>query len=267
MPRFILAVLFCVAMAAAARADELVLFGAGSLRDALTGIAHDLATADGVTVRTEWGPSGELSERIEKGERADVFASADVAHPRKLVEGGRAQILAVFAANALCVLAPSRLGITPETALDRLLAPGIKLGVSPPKLDPLGDYTLELFRRAEAQRPGAAASLQARAVLVDGTPGSLSSPAGDPIVDAIKGQRVDASIVYCSGGARYARLLPEAALVRLPPPLRVEASYALAIATTRPDAVRLARAILAPAGQRALAAAGFKPPRLPPASP
>ena len=266
MPRLILAILFCVVAASAVRAEELVLFGAGSLREALTGIARDFAAANGMTVRTEWGPSGRLSERIEQGERVDVFASADVAHPRKLVEDGRAQLMAVFAANAICALAPARLDITPETALHRLLAPGIKLGVSPPKADPLGDDTVELFRRAEALRPGAAAALQARAVVLDVMPGPPRT--GDANVDAIEKGRVDASIVYCSGRARYARLLPDAALVRLPPSMQVKVFYALAVAAdASPKALLLAQTILAPAGQQTLAAAGFEPLRLPPGGP
>ena len=40
----------------------------------------------GVEVEMEFAASGHLRERIEKGERADVFASADVSHPARLAD-------------------------------------------------------------------------------------------------------------------------------------------------------------------------------------
>jgi len=264
MPRVMLGLLIWAAVASPVRAEELVFFGAGSLREVMTGIVHDFAQLHGVQIRTEFGPSGRMHERIEHGERADVFASADVGHPRKLVEDGRAQVMAVFATNTLCLLAPQRLGITPETALDRLLAPGLKLGISPAKVDPLGDYTVELFHRLEALRPGAETTLRARAVVLDTPPGSPLPPTGDADADAVLAGRVDASIVYCSGRARYARLLPNAAVIRLPAALQLGPQYALAVVVgARPEAMLLALTILAPAGQRALAEAGFTPVGLP----
>jgi ABC-type molybdate transport system substrate-binding protein len=38
-----------------------------------------------------------MRERIEKGEHVDVFTSADVGHARKLVDEGRASVMAVHA--------------------------------------------------------------------------------------------------------------------------------------------------------------------------
>ena len=66
-----------LATAGPAFADELVLYGAGSLREAMTQIARDFHARTGTTVRTEFGPSGVMRERIEKGERVDLLASAD----------------------------------------------------------------------------------------------------------------------------------------------------------------------------------------------
>ena len=265
MSRAMLGLLLWAAVTTPTRADELVLFGAGSLREVMAGIARDFTATHGVPVRTEFGPSGRMRERIERGEHADVFASADVGHPRKLVEDGRAGVMAVFAANTLCVLAPQRLGITTETVLDGLLTPGLRLGVSPAKVDFLGDYTVELFRRMEALRPGAEAALQARAVVLDTPPDSLPPPrTGDADADAVLDGRVDANIVYCSGRARYARLLPDAALVRLPAALQLGSQYALAVTKDAgPQSMLLALAILSPEGQRAPAAAGFTPVGLP----
>jgi hypothetical protein len=72
-------------------------------------------------------------------------------------------------------------------------------GVSPPRIDPLGDYTERLFEGAERLRPGSGASLRARAVVLDTPPGSPPSRSGDTDADAILTGRVDVSIVYRSG--------------------------------------------------------------------
>jgi molybdate transport system substrate-binding protein len=44
----------------------------------------------GTAMIAEFGPSGVLRERVENGELVDLFASAEVGHPLKLVQAGRA---------------------------------------------------------------------------------------------------------------------------------------------------------------------------------
>jgi molybdate transport system substrate-binding protein len=85
----VVAALISGVMLTAARADDLVLDGVGSLREAMARIAASFGLANGVTVSTQFGPSGRMRERIEKGEHVDIFASADVEHARKLVPGVR----------------------------------------------------------------------------------------------------------------------------------------------------------------------------------
>ena len=139
MRRLAGAAIMLAMMGTAARADDLVVYGAGSLREAIGQIASQFGQAHGVAVRTQFGPSGRMRERIEAGERVDLFASADVGHARKLVNDGRASVMAVFVRNTVCLLSPAKFGATTETMLDKLLAPGVRIGISPPKVDPLGD--------------------------------------------------------------------------------------------------------------------------------
>jgi len=253
-----------LAMITRAHADELVLYGAGSLREAMTQIATSFGQAHAVTVSTQFGPSGRMRERIEKGEHADVFASADIGHARKLVEDGRASVMAMFARNMVCLLAPVAFGATPENVLGKLLAPGVRVGVSPAKVDPLGDYTVGLFEVADRLRPGSANALQSRAVVLDTAPGSPPPQSGDTDADAILGGRVDASIVYCSGRNRYARILPYAQLTAFPSQLQVGPEYGLAVLKgAPPEAMMLALTILSPIGQKILAEHGFQPVTLP----
>lgn len=251
-------------ISSAARADDLVVYGAGSLREAIGQIASAFGRAHGLTVKTRFGPSGRMRERIERGDHVDLFASADVGHARKLVDEGRAIVMAVFVRNTICLLSPAKFGATTATLIDKLLAPGVRIGVSPPNVDPLGDYTLKLFGLMDSIRPGSAAAMQARTVVVDTPPGAPPPKSGDTDIDAVLDGRVDASIVYCSGRDRYARLLPGATLVQFPAGLRVGPEYGLAVLNdARPAAALLALTILSPEGQKILVDWGFRAVTLP----
>ncbi len=76
-------------MVSGVRADTLNLYAAGSLKAALGDVAAAYEAATGQHVEATFGPSGLIRERIEKGEPAHVFASADMDHPRTLESQGR----------------------------------------------------------------------------------------------------------------------------------------------------------------------------------
>ena len=141
-----------------ASAETLNLYAAGSLRAALTEVARAFeAKNGGLKVEAEFAASGLLRERIEKGEAAHVFASADMGHPQKLADGGlaRTQVGGVCPQSAVRAGARRAWSVTPATLLDALLDPSVRLGTSTPKADPSGDYAFALFAKAEARKPGA----------------------------------------------------------------------------------------------------------------
>src|SRR5690606_3129619 len=80
-----------------AMADEVKLHAAGSLKAALGEVAANFEKATGHKVVTAFGPSGLLRERIEKGEPAEVFASANMKHPQVLEKAGKAGPVRMFA--------------------------------------------------------------------------------------------------------------------------------------------------------------------------
>ena len=73
MRKFAVAAIGLALMGSVARADDLVVYGAGSLREAIGQIATEFGRSYGLTVTTQFGPSGRMRERIEKGERVDLF--------------------------------------------------------------------------------------------------------------------------------------------------------------------------------------------------
>jgi ABC-type molybdate transport system substrate-binding protein len=69
---------------ASAEGPAVRVYAAGSLRAAMTEIARAFVSSGGPVVDATYGASGLLRERIEKGEAADVFASADARRPSAL---------------------------------------------------------------------------------------------------------------------------------------------------------------------------------------
>ena len=86
-------------------AEPVKVFAAGSLTGAMNAVIKLYAQKTGEQVQADYGPAGLMRERIEKGERADVFASANMAHPQTLADKGLATQPVVMARNRLCAKA------------------------------------------------------------------------------------------------------------------------------------------------------------------
>lgn len=147
--------------AGAQQQQTIAVHAAGSLRAPITQAARAFEQANpGTHVVLTFGASGLLRDRIAGGEKADVFASANMAHPQSLGASGAWGPTRAFARNALCALARPGLAVTRDTLVRTMLDPTVKLGTSTPKADPSGDYAFELFERVEqsgaapAGRPG-----------------------------------------------------------------------------------------------------------------
>lgn len=260
------ALLGLLLMAFPAAAQEPVrLYAAGSLRAVLEEVAQQFAAEGGTKVAGTYGPSGLLRERIDKGENAELFASANMQHPQMLSKAGKAGPVVMFARNQLCALV--RPGVTVETAslLQTMLDPAIKLGTSTPRADPSGDYAWEVFAKADKVRPGASAELEKKALKLTGGPNSPPPPK-DRSVYGMLVERGDADIflTYCTNAVQSKREANSLRIVALPPDLAVGADYGLTLVkAARPEAAQLAFYILSPAGQAILARHGFTAVALP----
>lgn len=261
MRLFFLSALCAVAMLGSTQADELHVLAAGSLREVVGEIGARYGKATGATVTADFGPSGVLRDRIEKGEKADLLASADMGHPLKLLADGRATRVAMFTRNALCAFATPSAGLTSANFIDRLLDPAIKLGTSTPNADPGGDYTWLMFHKADAVHPGAYAALDKKAQKIVGGPGPVT---GDPVADGFRSGAINVMIGYCSGRERMAKAVPDAQPVEVPKEIAAGPEYGLAVLRgANPRAEDLALYILSPGGQQLFAQYGFAPVGLP----
>ncbi|WP_454884332.1 substrate-binding domain-containing protein [Sphingomonas oryzagri] len=251
-------------MAAPPSGPTLSVYAAGSMTGALGTMLkrYTAETGEPVTLRT--GPAGLMLDRIEAGDPADLFVSANMAHPQRLTAEGKATATMVFARNRLCVAALPSVGLTSANMLERLLDPRVRIGTSTPKADPGGDYAWALFDRADAVRPGAGAILKAKARQIVG--GRIETPAPAPkltAAQAMEKHQVDVTIGYCSSHETEAD--PSVVKVEVPPALAVPVDYGMTVMTTSRDAARREAALrlgiylMSSEAQQAMVPYGFIP--------
>lgn len=249
------------ALATGAKAEPLRLYAAGSLKAAMTDIAREFETAGGGhDVEVVFAPSGLLRQRIEAGETAHVFASANMKHPRSLEAAGMgAGPVRMFATNALCAIAQPDVDVTTETLLDRLLDDGVRVGTSTPKADPAGDYAFALFAKAETLRPGARTTLESKALKLTGGPDTQKAPEGRNLYGWVMAESgADIFLTYCTNAVLAKKDTESLQIVAIPKDLAVGAKYGLIVLKgAPPKADTLAEFILGARAQRILGTCGF----------
>lgn len=246
---------------AMARADTVQLYAAGSLKKALTDIAAAFTTMTGDKVEAKFGPSGLLKDEIVGGAPAQVFASANMAHPQALHDAGKAGPVVRFARNKMCALANPLLKVDTGNLLARMLDPEVRLGTSTPKADPSGDYAFEIFRKADALKLGARAELKKKAHQLIGGPTSETPPPGRLVYGWLVAEgKADIFLTYCTNARAAQKQNPTQQIIQLPDALSIAADYGLTvIAGAPPAAQRFANFIVSPEGEAILASYGFAP--------
>lgn len=259
---FFSAIVMCTTVTAySANADSLNLYAAGSLRAALTDVAAAYEQSTAQQVETAFGPSGIMRERIEKGEPAHIFASANMAHPRKLESEGMAGPVRLFVRNKLCAIAQPGLEVSEQTLLEVISRPDVRLGTSTPNSDPSGDYAWQLFEKAEAVMAGSRALLENKALKLTGGPTSEKPPVGRNTYGwVMASNKVDVFLTYCTNAVLARREVPDLQIVRIPPELAVGADYGVTMLKGAPAAAKsLVDFILGKEGQGILEGYGFEP--------
>jgi molybdate transport system substrate-binding protein len=250
-----------LALAAPACADSLKVVAAGSLRPAITELLQRFPQQSDSVETPEFGSSGLMRQKIESGMAVDVFASADMEQPRKLSEGHPERLVILFARNSMCALARPSLGIDQANFLDKLLDPSVRIATSTPGNDPLGTYSFEVFARADALKPGARATLEAKAKkLVGGgekTPPLV--PGKGPVEGIFASDAADVMLIYCSAVPAIQKEMPALTLVKLPTALTVEPVDGLIILDSKPVALRFVAYVMSEEGQAIIRSHGLEP--------
>jgi len=140
--------------AMAAQADEIFVFAAASLTNALNDIGQSFADKTGHTIKPSYAASSALARQIEQGAPADVFASADLKWMdylagRKLINPDtRFNLLG----NTLVLIAPAAsprgaVELSPDTDIAALAGDG-RIATGNPDSVPVGLYFKQAMERA-----------------------------------------------------------------------------------------------------------------------
>ncbi|RDD70741.1 molybdate ABC transporter substrate-binding protein [Paracoccus versutus] len=133
-----------IALAPAAQADEITIFAAASLKDALDEIAATWQESHGDTVVISYAGSSQLAKQIQEGAPADLFISASSSWMDAVQESGgidpatRRDLLG----NTLVLVGTGKPAEAPVTELPGLLGDG-KLAMAMVDSVPAGQYGKE----------------------------------------------------------------------------------------------------------------------------
>jgi molybdate transport system substrate-binding protein len=231
-----------VAAPARAGAEELLVFAAASLTDALREVGRAWEATSGDRVVFGFGASNDLARQIRAGAPADVFVSADAARVDELADAGlvapgtRRDVLS----NALAVVVPREATTAPARPADLLALR--RLAIADPETVPAGIYA-----RKYLEARGLWAALRERLVPALDVRAALA---------AVEGEHADAAIVYRTDAAVSRRVRVAFVVPREegPPILYVLAPLA---ASRKAGTARLARYLAGPEAARVYARLGF----------
>jgi molybdate transport system substrate-binding protein len=254
-------VLAMLAVTGPAAAETIKVVAAGSLREALAAISTAYEVKSGHKIDIKYGASGTLKNEITDGAQVDIFASANMEHPQALFDDGTGGPPVRFARNKMCALVKPGLDVTSANLLERMLDPKIKLATSTPRLDPSGDYAVQVFTKTEALKAGSQAILESKALKLTGARTSAAPPPGRNVYGwHVAGGRADIFLTYCTNAKTALKQYPDQQVVELPEALAVGADYGLTVISGAPDAAAdFVEFILSPQGQTILAGFGFDP--------
>jgi molybdate transport system substrate-binding protein len=246
------ATLVAILLAAAtlAQAQDVTLSVAISMKDAVEELGKGfMASRSGVTLRYNFGSSGELQKQIEAGAPVDLFISAaqrqmDELEQKRLVVSATRR---VFARNVLTVIKPSDSKIDIAKPADLLDARITKIVIGNPKTVPAGQYAEESLKAL-----GLWEKLQPRLVYAENVRQAL---------DYVARGEVDAGVVYTTDAVTRGQQVKEA--FRPAEDTYRPVLYPVAVVSGAKQAT-LAQAfvdlLLSREGQAMLGRLGFQPP-------
>jgi molybdate transport system substrate-binding protein len=150
--RFLLAL--CLLLAPlAARAQELTVFAAASLTDAMKDVSAQWAQAGHAPLRLSFGSSSTLARQIEQGAPANVFASADekwmdyLADKKLIALDTRKDLLGNDLVLVVPADKPQHVAIKPGFDLLAMLGPSGRAATGDPAHVPVGIYAEQALKK------------------------------------------------------------------------------------------------------------------------
>jgi molybdate transport system substrate-binding protein len=243
-------VLLVLAVVSPAHAEEMTLSVAISMKDVVEELGRGfMAARPGVTLRYNFGSSGELQKQIEAGAPVDLFIAAAPRQMDELEKKGlvTASTRRVFSRNALTVIKPADSKIDIVKPVDLLDARVTKIVVGNPRTVPAGQYAEESLKAL-----GLWDKVRTKLVFSENVRQAL---------DYVARGEVDAGFVYTTDAATRGQQVKEA--FRAAEDTYQPVLYPVAVVAASKQSA-LARAfldlLLSREGQRVLGRFGFLPP-------
>src|SRR3982751_1598691 len=139
-------------------ASELKIAAASDLNFAFKDLVGVYEKKTGDQVKLTFGSSGNFYSQIENGAPFDLYFSADIRYPQKLIEGGHgvADSLYKYAVGRIVLWVPTGSAVPIDKGLESLAHPSVrKIAIANPKHAPYGRAAvaaLEHFKLYEATR-------------------------------------------------------------------------------------------------------------------
>jgi molybdate transport system substrate-binding protein len=189
---FLLGSLLSLVLPAQARAEEVMVFAAASLNDALTEAGQAFQAESGHAVRFSFGASSDLARQIKLGAPADVFFSADLAKMDELERAGlvKSADRRTLLSNQLVVIASA--GSALQVASARDLVAVKRLALADPELVPAGIYARKW--------------LEAEGVWAQVKPNVIPTLDVRAARSAVETRAADAAVVYKTDAAGAAKV-------------------------------------------------------------
>lgn len=238
---------------------SVTIFSAGSFRSALTELIDKLNNT-GLCIHTEFGPAGLLRERIEQGEKCDIFISADVKNVERLSLHKAILAEATIAKNKLAITTWNKQEYRIHSGLELLLDPTLRVGTSTPECDPSGDYTWQLFELIEQAYPTQGERLKREAKQLVGGRQPAQIPQGK-LASCYLLEQDEADLFV--GYAHYRQKLlamPDFIQKSLPPEFNVCAQYRCALLSPNFAAYQFYQQLISPQAQSIIQQHGFEHP-------
>jgi molybdate transport system substrate-binding protein len=134
-----------------AAADELTIAAASDLNFAFKELVVAFEQQTGTKVKLTLGSSGNFFAQIQNGAPFDLYFSADIRYPERLIETGHALVdtLYRYAVGRIVVWMPTRGPLDPTKGLEVLLDPAVrKIAIANPKHAPYGRAAVSALEQA-----------------------------------------------------------------------------------------------------------------------
>src|SRR6266566_8840553 len=148
--KFLTLVLVWIMALAVPASAQIIVAAAADLNAALSEIAANYEKAGGSQVRLSFGSSGNLYNQIQNGAPFDVFFSADLDYPQKLIKAGFAEKSSLYryAVGQLVLWVPASSSLDAEHGgMSILLDPSVKkISLANPEHAPYGRAAVAALR-------------------------------------------------------------------------------------------------------------------------